>query len=92
MDDKNTERTVVTDRSRSTFMPFVVGALAVAVVVLGWLFLGGEAANGPADVDVQIEQPAGDGSQATGNTGEGAGAGAGGDAGAGADANGGNQN
>lgn len=87
MDEKNTERTtVVSDRSGTNFMPFVIGALVVAVAVLGWMFLGGETANGPADVNMQIDQPAsgGSGDSAGGNAGGSAGGNAGGSAGGGA--------
>ncbi|MDA0703719.1 MAG: hypothetical protein O3A96_10880 [Proteobacteria bacterium] len=37
---------------------FVVGALVVAVVVIGYVLFGAGGADGPKDVNIKIEAPA----------------------------------
>ncbi|WP_138933333.1 hypothetical protein [Roseovarius arcticus] len=41
----------------NSFLAFVVGGLLVAVVVLAWLFYGGNGADDSNDLNISIEGP-----------------------------------
>jgi hypothetical protein len=45
-------------RGSNNSLYFIVGALVIAVLIIGWFMYGGETATDPADVDVTTEEPA----------------------------------